>query len=336
MKKHTCLTYIILGAMWWMLSGCKSDRNPAGQISQDETPSVQTPRFDRDSAYAFVAQQVAFGPRVPNTIAHKACKDWLVARFIAYGAEVTEQPFQPRAYTGTILQATNIIARYNPSATRRILLGAHWDSRPFADSPLNTERTNEPVLGADDGASGVGVLLEIARQLQAQPLTNIGIDIVLFDAEDYGEPNGGNEKSWALGAQHWARNPHAPASKFKYGILLDMVGARGARFTREEVSMQFAPDVMNKVWKIAQSIGYANYFVEEFTGGVTDDHYFVNTIAGIKMIDIINKPAQSTTGFGAHWHTHNDNMDIIDPRTLRAVGQVVLEVIYSEEASALK
>ncbi len=311
-------------------AACKSDKPSAEKAP--ETPAVQAPRFDRDSAYAFVEKQVEFGPRVPNTAAHRACKDWYVERFKAYGAEVIEQPFQPRAYTGTVLQATNVIARYNPAATRRIVLAAHWDSRPFADSPLNTERTNEPVLGADDGASGVGVLLEVARQLQGQPLQNIGIDLVLFDAEDYGEIGGNNDKSWGLGAQHWSRNLHVPANQFKYGILLDMVGAKGARFAREGVSMQYAPEVVDKVWKLAQSLGYGNYFVDDDGGPVMDDHYFVNSIAGIKMIDIINRPATTETGFGAYWHTHDDDMDIIDARTLRAVGQVLLELIYREDA----
>lgn len=310
-------------------AACKSDK-PSSEKAP-ETQAVSAPRFDRDSAYAFVEQQTAFGPRVPNTAAHRAAKDWFVERFTAYGAEVIEQAFQPKAYTGEVLQATNVIARYNPAAAKRIVLAAHWDSRPFADSPLNTERTKEPVLGADDGGSGVGVLLEVARQLQGQPLQNIGIDIVLFDAEDYGESGGENEKSWGMGAQHWSRNLHAGAGQFRYGILLDMVGAKGARFARERISMQYAPDVVDKVWKLAQNLGYGNYFVDADGGAVMDDHYFVNTIAGIKMIDIINRPGDTETGFGAYWHTHDDNMDIIDARTLRAVGQVLLELIYLED-----
>jgi glutaminyl-peptide cyclotransferase len=317
-----------LAVMVLLLSACKSDK-PSEKAP--EVPTVQAPRFDRDSAYSFVAQQVAFGPRVPNTAAHRACKDWYVERFNAYGATVIEQAFQPKAYTGEVLQATNVIARYNPAATKRIVLAAHWDSRPFADSPLNTERTKDPVLGADDGASGVGVLLEIARQLQSQPLQNIGVDLVLFDAEDYGEMGGNNDQSWGMGAQHWSRNLHVGANQIKYGILLDMVGAKGARFARERISMQYAPQVVDRVWKLAQGLGYGNYFVDDDGGAVMDDHYFVNTIAGVKMIDIINRPGTTETGFGTYWHTHDDNMDIIDARTLRAVGQVLLELLYQED-----
>jgi len=328
--------YLRLTATWVagaviLLSACKSDKTADKVPADAPAAEVSAPRFDRDSAYAFVEKQVAFGPRVPNTAAHTACKNWYVERLRAYGAEVIEQTFQPKAYTGEVLQATNIIARYNPAAPQRIVLAAHWDSRPFADSPINTERTKDPVMGADDGASGVGVLLEVARQLQAQPIQNIGIDLVLFDAEDYGNMGGNDDKSWGLGSQHWSRNLHVPANQFKYGILLDMVGAKGARFAREQVSMRYAPQVMDKVWKLAQDLGYGNYFVDEDGGAVTDDHYFVNTIAGIPMIDIINRPTTTETGFGAYWHTHDDDMDIIDARTLRAVGQVLLELIYKED-----
>ncbi|MBK8562739.1 MAG: M28 family peptidase [Saprospiraceae bacterium] len=279
-----------------------------------------------------------FGPRVPNTDAHKRCKDWLVAQFSAYGLKVTEQPFTAKAYTGKALNGVNIIAQYKPEATKRICLAAHWDSRHIADSPLNKERHKEPILGADDGGSGVAVLLEIARILQSNPpkeqAVDLGVDFVLFDVEDHGDDSdvNPNPNSWCLGSQHWSRNLVPSGYSPKYGILLDMVGAKTARFTKEAVSMNFAPAVMNKVWKIGQNLGYTNHFVEDKTGAVTDDHYFVNTIAKIPMIDIIGKSTETQTGFGAHWHTHNDDMGVIDVRALRAVGQTVLEVIYQEAA----
>jgi glutaminyl-peptide cyclotransferase len=335
MKRLTHLLLLSLAAalMAAGLSACKSD--DAGQSAETtaEGPAavqVPVPKFERDSAYAFVAKQVSFGPRVPNTEAHQQCRQWLADQFRAYGAKVIEQNFQAKAYTGEVLDATNIIAQFNPEATKRIMLSAHWDSRPFADSPLSQERQAEPILGADDGGSGVAVLLEIARQLQANPI-EMGVDIVLFDAEDYGDSGGGKAESYALGAQHWSRNMHLSGKQRpKYGILLDMVGAKGARFPKEYFSMQFAPQVVNKVWKLAQDMGYGNYFVNDSGGGVTDDHYFVNTIAKVPMIDIINRPIGTETGFGEYWHTHDDNLDIIDPRTLRAVGQVVLAVVYRE------
>lgn len=318
------------------LLGCNSDPKDAGKPESGDADlqPVAVPKFERDSAFDFVAKQVAFGPRVPNSDAQKRCKDWFVAKFTAYGLKVTEQPFTATAYTGKKVNGINIIAQYNPSATKRIFIASHWDSRPMADSPLETERKNEPILGADDGASGVGVILEIARALQADPPANLGVDFVLYDAEDYGDDSdvNPNPNSWCLGSQHWSRNLVPSGYSPKYGILLDMVGAKNVKFTKEGVSMNFAPTVMNKVWKTGQNLGYTNYFSEEKSGPVTDDHYFVNTIAHIPMIDIIGKSGETQTGFGAHWHTHNDDMDIIDVKALRAVGQTLLEVIYQEAA----
>ena len=313
-------------------SGCQDSESrteSSSNVSSVSPPSV--PSFNRDSAYSFVERQVAFGPRVPNSAEHRACRDWLADQLRSFGAEVKIQDFEANAYTGERLQGSNIIGQFNPTAGKRIILGAHWDSRPFADSPLSAERKDEPILGADDGASGVGVLLEVARQLKESPI-QMGVDIVFFDAEDYGETEANNPESWALGAQHWANNTGYRDSPPQYGILLDMVGSKGARFAREQYSVYFAGSIVDKVWALAQNMGYGNYFVNADGGGITDDHYFVNTVAKIPMIDIINRPIETQTGFGAYWHTHDDNMDIIDKRTLKAVGQVVLAVLYRENA----
>ena len=293
--------------------------------------TYQVPALSGDSAYAYVFKQVEFGPRVPGSAAHKACKEWMVGKFESFGMNVIQQDFTANIYTGEKLASTNIIAQFNPEAKKRVVLSAHWDSRHIADSPLSEERENEPILGADDGGSGVGVLIEIARQLQANPIDakDLGVDIVLFDAEDLGE-SGGSETTWCLGSQYWSRNLHASNYKPKYGILLDMVGSENPRFTKDQVSMTFAPQVMNKVWKLAQAMGYGNLFVNIESGPMVDDHYFVNTIARIPMIDIINKPAGSQTGFGHYWHTHEDDMDVISKRSLKVVGQVVLAVLYKE------
>ena len=317
-----------------VLSACQPDSSTETTVEENSKKTYAVPKFGRDSAYNFVARQIAFGPRVPNSEGHKACKEWLTATLRGFGAKVIEQDFQATAYTGTVLNGTNIIAQYNPESNKRILLAAHWDTRHIADSPLNTERRDEPVLGADDGGSGVGVLLEVARVLQANPIEagDLGVDIILFDAEDHGEDQGNNPTSWALGSQHWSRNPHVSGNKKpKYGILLDMVGSKGARFPKEEISRSFAPQLTNKIWKLANDMGYGNFFAQANAGSVTDDHYFVNTIAKIPMVDIINLPNTSGShSFGNYWHTHNDNMDVINRRTLRAVGQVVLAIIYRE------
>ena len=304
------------------------DTAPASAPKRDAKP---VPKFDRDSAYAYVEQQVNFGPRVVNSEAHARAKAWLVSKLEAFGAEVTEQEFEAEAYDGTDLSATNIIARYAPELPDRILLAAHWDTRPMADSPLEDD-PNATVNGADDGASGVGVLLEVARQLGLNA-PDIGVDIVLLDAEDYGQSNGGNRNSWALGSQYYARN--LSGTKPRFGILLDMVGARDANFAVEGYSMNYAPDVVRKVWRLADGMGYGAYFVNEQGGTITDDHFFINTLAGIPTIDIINHRKDTDTGFVAHWHTGDDNLDVIDKRTLRAAGQVVLATIFREAAGTL-
>lgn len=328
---------LLFALLAFTLVGCSPENTSSDSGSESEAVTRQAPSvpaFNRDSAYAYVAMQVAFGPRVPNTPPHDACREWLVSQLESFGAQVTEQPFRSEAYTGEILKGTNIVASFNPENSKRILLGAHWDTRPFADSPLNEVRRNEGVLGADDGGSGVGVLLEIARQIGQNPM-DLGVDIVLFDAEDYGESGADNPESWGLGSQYWSRNTGYGANKPRYGILLDMVGSRGARFAREQYSVYFARPVVDKVWQLAQNMGYSNYFVNADGGGITDDHYFVNTIARIPMIDIINRPVETETGFGDYWHTHDDDMDVIDKRTLGAVGQVVLAVLYRENAGTL-
>lgn len=325
---------------WLMLllvlvsTSCRNDTSTTtNSTSTTETSvSLNVPRFNRDSAYAYIEKQVAFGPRVPGTEAHQANKVWMAGKLRSFGLSVTEQDFEATAYTGEQLSGTNIFAQINPESTQRILLGAHWDSRPMADSPLSTERQDEAILGADDGASGVGVLLELARLLAKDTSLNIGIDIILFDLEDYGQSQGGG---WALGSQYWSANLPYGKNKPDYGILLDMVGSKGARFAKEEFSMQFAPDVMNKVWQLAGYMGYSNYFVNQQGGRITDDHYYVNTIAKIPMLDIINQKTDTPTGFGTYWHTHDDDMDVIDKATLRAVGKLLLEVIYREDAGTL-
>jgi len=347
-SKKILSVFLLAGIL--LFSACTSDSTNSTATREKESSSTTTAEevvrvsFNRDSAYAYVAKQVAFGPRVVNSEGHKACREWLVQQFEAFGATVIEQNFDAKAYTGEVLKSTNIIAQYNPANTDRIVLAAHWDTRHIADSPLSTERKNEPILGADDGGSGVGVLLELARQLSTADL-QLGVDIVLFDAEDYGESKDDvedeaegarNRDTWGLGSQYWSRNLHRSGYKPRYGVLLDMVGSRNARFPKEQYSKYFAAPVVEKVWGLANKLGYSNYFHNADGGGVTDDHYFVNTIAKIPMIDIVNLPIDSENkGFGDHWHTHNDGIEVINKRTLKAVGQVLLELLIKEDAGQL-
>lgn len=315
-------------ALLFTIAACNSEPAPPPPKPKP-TKTVKVPRFESDSAFVKIEKQLAFGPRVPNTSAHDECRQWLVDQFKNYGAEVIEQKFTAKAYTGENLKGTNIIAQYKPELSKRVILAAHWDSRHISDADSNEANKKKAVPAADDGGSGVGVLLEIARNLNNTPI-DMGVDLILFDAEDYGDGENDNPTSWCLGSQHWARNIHRNNYKPKYGILLDMVGAKNARFTKEEVSRVFAPKVVEKVWRLAKNMGYANYFVDQESRGITDDHLFVNRIAKIPMIDIINRSTTTTSGFGHYWHTQEDNIEVIDKRTLRAVGQTMLAVIYNE------
>ncbi len=318
---------LLLLPLAFMLA-CKSDP-PASQTATTPPVQVTIPAFDRDSAFAYVEQQVSFGPRNLGSEGHEACKNWLSAKMEEFGMDVTEQTFTAELPTGEQFPATNIIGRYRPDLNQRVLLCAHWDTRYKAEKDSDVEDRDEPILGADDGASGVGVLLEIARVLQNQPL-DMGIDMVFFDAEDQGE-NGGTADAWCLGSQYWSRNL-SRAQRPAYGVLLDMVGAKGATFPKEGTSLYYARSIVDKTWSLAQSMGYGHFFINDQVPGITDDHQFINDITGIPTIDIINYP---NGGFGAYHHTSDDNMEIIDRQTLRAVGQVVTALIYKESVGAI-
>lgn len=300
------------------------------QAAATHNSAPQVPTFNADSAYAFVQAQVDFGPRVPATAAHVACADYLTATLERFGAQVEVQQGEMPLYSGEKKPLKNIIGRFNLDAKRRILLCSHWDSRPFADQDPNPDNHHTPILGANDGASGVGVLLEVARLLATNTPT-VGIDIIFFDLEDWGAPEfyTGTERSdaWCLGSQFWAKEAKNAGYKADFGILLDMVGASGAQFYREQFSSHFARAVQDEVWNTAQSLGFGNTFVDARGGAITDDHYYVNTVAGVPCIDIIQYNPYGTTGFGDYWHTLADDMRHIDRRTLYMVGQTLLQVI---------
>lgn len=293
-----------------------------------------SPNFDADSAYTFVDNQVAFGPRVPNTSQHAACADYLVGELRRFGAEVQEQKAVLTAFDGTKLNARNIIGSYGLDKEKRVLLFAHWDTRPFSDHDNNPDNYHKPILGANDAASGVGVLLEVARAVHAKS-PEVGIDIIFFDAEDYGTPNFMENPPegewWCLGSQYWSKNPHVPGYTAKYGILLDMVGAPDATFFKEQFSKKYAATIVEKVWQTAGKLNYGKYFVGRDGGYITDDHVPVNQNLHIPSIDIIQYDANTDSGFGAYWHTQDDDMSNISKETLKAVGQTVLEVIYNEK-----
>jgi Zn-dependent M28 family amino/carboxypeptidase len=294
--------------------------------SESTTPKTEvykqvSPNFNADSAYYFVQKQVEFGPRVTNSEAAKKCGDWMVKELKQYTDNVIEQKTVITTFDGKKLNVRNIIAEINPKASKRILLSAHWDSRDRADK--DNVDVNKAILGANDGGSGVGVLLELARIIKAHPV-DVGIDIVLFDAEDLGnnQPN-----TYCLGSQYWAANLHRPGYKANFGINLDMVGAGNAFFGWEGNSFQYAKPILEKVWGTAHNLGNGKYFSYTQVGGIDDDHLYVNR-AGIPTIDLIHFDAQGN--FPEHHHTHRDNMSVIDRTTLKAVGQTLLEVIYTD------
>lgn len=315
--------YIALATAALLTTACTTaTTGTEGESSQAVTAAA--PQFDADSAYSYVAAQCAFGPRVPATEAHAQCATYLTQSLNKWADSVIVQEAPVTTFDGKRLTAKNIIAQINPTAEGRILLVAHWDCRPWADQDPDPAKHKEPVMGANDAASGVGVLMEIARQLKATP-SQVGVDILLVDVEDWG--NTDDEDSWALGTQYWAKHPHVADYKPLYGILLDMVGARGAQFAPEYYSAQNAPDVVQLVWGVARSSGYSSFFKSEGGGGVTDDHVAINQ-AGIPCIDIIDMRMDGEHGFFDGWHTTHDTMDNIDRATLKAVGQTLLNLIY--------
>ena len=333
MKKIVPLLFLL------MLVACDHDKPGGTEKVERKKENVQIPVFEADSAFAFVKAQTDFGPRVPATEAHEQCAAWLVEKLSGYADTVMVQRFRTRLFNDKGIDGQNIIASFHPQATQRIILCAHWDSRPFADHDTDEANWNLPIDGANDGASGVGVLIENARGFHNQPLPeHIGVDIILFDLEDYGPRNdlselyyNGQRNHWALGSQYWAAQHHIRGYQAKYAILLDMVGGPNPNFMKEYFSQNYAGWLSNKVWHIAQDIGYGDHFVNELGDVISDDHLPLNEVAGIPAIDIIDLRPQSINGcFPDVWHTLNDNIGNIDKNSLKMVGNVLNHTVYQE------
>ena len=322
-------TLLIISTL--LIIGCSSEPQQKTKLISKPKVKIEVPTFNSDSAYAYVAKQVSFGPRVISSKGWKNCAIWLEKKFKTYTSTVIVQEAPITTYDGKHHTLKNIIASFSPEKNNRVALFAHWDSRHIADH--DTKNQNKPILGANDGGSGVGVLIEIARQFRIKK-PNIGVDIILFDAEDYGQPENSGfpimQDSWCLGSQYWSKNPHKANYFAQYGILLDMVGAKDATFRHEQISSYYGSNILQKVWRKASRLGFGNHFVFENANQILDDHYYVNTITGIPTIDIIEYNPTTESNFNQHWHTHKDDMDNIDKNTLNAVGQTLLEIIYME------
>lgn len=293
---------------------------------------VLAPDFNADSAYYFTKKQVDFGPRIPGTEAQNKCATYLTDILKGYCKNVIVQNAAVEIYNGKKVPMKNIIASFNPENPKRILLFAHWDTRPYADQ--DAKNLNAKFDGADDGAASSAILLEIARCISLKKIT-VGVDIALFDVEDYGPPKNDskyNEKEdmYALGTQYWCKNPHVPNYKAYYGILLDMCAAKNAQLRIEGSSNAFAPSVIKNVWNTAAGLGYGNIFLTDIANSIIDDHTYVNRINGTPSIDLIWLDPTTKNGFAPHWHTLNDNINVIDKVTMKAVGQTLLQVIYNE------
>ncbi|MTI88359.1 MAG: M28 family peptidase [Balneolaceae bacterium] len=309
-----------------LLVGCSGQKEESGLKFTDQQRSV--PSFNADSAYAFVKQQVELGPRIPNTKPHREAKNYFEQKLQSYAGSnsVFAQNFTVEGYEGEALKLSNIIAAFNTSSTDRIMLCAHWDTRAVSDE--DSVAADQSFPGADDGGSGVAVLLELARLLSENP-PPVGVDIVLFDGEDYGKS--GDLRNYFLGSRYWADNPPVPGYSPRFGILVDMVGATNATFPKEGYSMNYAPNLVDEIWDIAEKKGYRDLFLSKRGSSIQDDHVIINQQTNIPMVDIINHKSRDANAgvFPDHWHTQGDNMNVIDKKTLKAVGEVLAELIYN-------
>lgn len=335
MKRNLILALGLM-AISGMTYSCSSSQK-SSQEEKKAAPiakavSLEAAPFVADSAYRYLSEQLAFGTREPGSTGHKKTLDYLKEKLETFGLDVEEQHFMGSDFYNKKLEGTNIIARIHPTAKRRILFMAHWDTRAVADQESDQSKRQQPIMGADDGGSGVAVLLELARVWGSRSLPEeVGLDFVLVDQEDGGGRAGDSaeDNNWCLGSTYWAKMAAKEGYRAEFGILLDMVGAKGARFYLEAYSKAYAARYQRKIWEIARALGHQDYFVEQDGGGVMDDHVPVIMHARIPMVDIINYQPELRKGFGDHWHTQADNLDVISQETLRVVGETVSTVIQA-------
>ena len=323
--------FIFMGAL--MLTACDF---ACSSSTPTKTESAQAPvapakvgiSFDENYAYDAIIKYEKFGPKVPGNAAHKKTGDWIVAELKNFGATVLEQKSTATTFDGKTIPVRNIIAQTNPTATQRYLLSAHWDNRPFADQDVK-DRT-KPILGTNDGGSGVVVLLGIAKALQGQNLSvegnPIGIDFAFWDAEDWGNPK--SEEGWCIGSKYWAAHPVPENYHAEFGINYDMVGRIGSVFPIEPYSFRKGPEVLRKLHEAAKVLGYQDYFPNYTVGQIIDDHYYVTEGRGFPMVDLIYMTPSGM--FPPEWHTHHDTSEVISRDVLKAVAQTSIQALFTK------
>lgn len=306
-----------------VISGCGGsggDTSEAVDLTKLKNPY---PAISADTAFSYIQKQLSFGYRIPGTQEHLNCANWLYSRLLATCDTVYFQKGSAKTTTGKTIPVYNLVGSFKPGSKQRMILASHWDSRPWGDN--DTKDQDKPIEAANDGASGVAVLLDLARVLKNQP-PPVGVDIIFFDAEDLGKP--GFENSFCLGSQYWAANPHTPGYKAQFGVLLDMVGGKDAQFFQEAYSLNNAAWVLSHVWGLASELGYGAQFVNTPIGAIEDDHYHVTKGTRIPMIDIIQHDPEKGS-FAPYWHTHSDNIDAVDKATLGKVGTLMSALVFN-------
>ncbi len=316
----------ILFVLLILIAGCeKKEGNEISKPAFDIQKQDSIPVFKGEDAYVYTKAQVDFGPRNPGSTGHALALTYLQNELNKYADEVILQPFTYPGYNEE-LNLTNIIARFNPGNKNRILICAHWDTRPRSEHSKDSTKRNLPILGANDGASGCGIILELAGILHKER-PGIGVDLVLLDGEDYGKES--DLDNYCLGSKYYSVN--IPDGLYpRFAILLDMVGDRDAVFMKEANSVEYAPDIVNLIWNAASELN-APAFVPRTGGAIYDDHIPLNQ-AGIKTIDIIDADlvgADTPVERRNYWHSDKDTMENIGTSTLQQVGTVLTYLLYS-------
>lgn len=327
--KPLALLLLAISMLFGACAGRPASANPTASVAS-EKQSAAIPVFSGDSAYAAVAAQVDMGPRYPGSDAAEECAVWIKEQLNKYGADtvIVQHDMVPDPMnTSRRVPLNNILGRFNTQAKNRIMLVAHYDTRPIADEESDPTLAAKPIPGANDGGSGVGVMIELAR-LMSLKRPDAGVDLLFVDLEDSGTTH--EDDTWCIGSQYFAS--HLPftsaADRPRAAIVLDMVGAPGARFHRELFSDHYNRGLVDRVWGAARVAGYASRFPDEAGGAILDDHLPLIR-AGIPTIDIVENRAEATGSFPAAWHTHADDMTNIDRATLEAVGRTMAQVIYT-------